>query len=39
VPLLFAGLATGKLRGLDLFGVKADLSELWAGAVDTQIEL
>jgi CBS domain-containing protein len=30
--------ATGKLRGLDLFGVKADLSELWAKAADTQIE-
>lgn len=39
VPLLFAGLVTGKLRGLDLFGVKADLSELWARAADTQIEL
>ena len=38
VPLLFVGLATGKLRGLDLFGVKADLSELWAKAADTQIE-
>jgi len=38
VPLLLAGLATGKLRGLDLFGVKADLSELWAKAADTQIE-
>jgi len=38
VPLLVAGLATGKLRGFDLFGVKADLSELWAKAVDTHIE-
>jgi CBS domain-containing protein len=38
LPLLFVGLATGKLRGLDLFGVKADLSELWARAADTQIE-
>jgi hypothetical protein len=38
VPLLVFGLATGKLRGLDLFGVKADLSELWAKAADTQIE-
>jgi CBS domain-containing protein len=38
LPLLFVGLATGKLRGLDLFGVKADLSELWAKAADTQIE-
>lgn len=38
IPLLFVGLATGKLRGFDLFGVKADLSELWARAADTQIE-
>jgi CBS domain-containing protein len=38
LPLLFVGVATGKLRGLDLFGVKADLSELWAKAADTQIE-
>ena len=38
VPLLFAGLATGKLRGFDLFGVKADLSELWTKAADMQIE-
>lgn len=38
IPLLFVGLATGKLRGLDLFGVRADLSELWAKAADTQIE-
>lgn len=38
IPLLVVGLATGKLRGLDLFGVKADLSQLWADAADTQIE-
>ena len=38
IPLLFVALATGKLRGLDLFGVKADLSELWATAADTHIE-
>jgi hypothetical protein len=38
IPLLFVGLAPGKLRGLGLCGVKADLSELWAKAVDTQIE-
>jgi CBS domain-containing protein len=38
VPLLFVGLATGKMRGLDFLGVKADLSELWAKAADTQIE-
>ena len=38
VPLMFVGLATGKLRGLDIFGVKADLSELWAKAADTKIQ-
>lgn len=38
VPLLLVGVATGKLRGLDLFGVKADLSELWAKAADAQID-
>jgi CBS domain-containing protein len=38
VPLLFVGLATGKLHRLDLFGVKADLSELWIKAAGTQIE-
>jgi len=38
VPLVFAGLATGKLKGLDIFGVKADLSELWADAAGTHIE-
>lgn len=38
VPLVVVGLATGKLRGLDIFGVKADLSELWAKAADTGIE-
>ena len=30
IPLLFVGLATGKLQGLDFFGVKADFSKLWA---------
>lgn len=38
VPLLFVGLATGDIRGLDFLGVKADLSELWDKAADTQIE-
>ena len=38
VPLLLVALATGKLKGLDLFGVKADLSALWAEAADTKIE-
>jgi CBS domain-containing protein len=38
VPLLFVGLATGKLQGLDFLGVKADLSKLLAKAADTQIE-
>ena len=38
VPLLFVGVATGKLSGLDLFGVKADLSDLWAKAADMEIE-
>lgn len=39
IPLLLVGLATGKVRGLDLFGVRADLSELWKNAADTQIDL
>lgn len=38
IPLLVAGLTTGKLRGLDLFGVKADLSDLWSDAAQTGIE-
>lgn len=38
VPLLLAGIATGKLTGLDMFGVKADLSTLWAQVADTRIE-
>src|SRR5262245_3384196 len=37
MPLLVAALATGKLKGVDLFGVKADLSELWAAAAQTKI--
>ena len=38
IPLLVAALATGKLKGLDLFGVKADLSALWTEAAQTKIE-
>jgi len=38
VPLLLVALATGKIKGLDLFGVKADLSELWSQAAQTKIE-
>lgn len=37
IPLLVVALATGKLKGVDIFGVKADLSELWAAAVQTKI--
>ena len=38
VPLIIAGIVTGRLKGLDMFGVKADLSALWAEAADTKIE-
>jgi CBS domain-containing protein len=38
VPLLVAGIATGRLTGFDMFGVRADLSALWAEAADTEIE-
>jgi hypothetical protein len=31
-------LATGKLKGTDMFGVKADLSALWAEAAGRKIE-
>jgi CBS domain-containing protein len=37
IPLLVAALAAGKLKGIDIFGVKADLSELWAAAAQTKI--
>jgi CBS domain-containing protein len=37
IPLLVVGLATGRLKGLDLFGVKADLSSLWTEAAGTDI--
>ena len=38
IPLLLVSLATGKIKGLDLFGVKADLSALWVEAVQAKIE-
>jgi CBS domain-containing protein len=37
IPLLLVALATGKLKGVDIFGVKADLSELWSTAAQTKI--
>ena len=37
IPLLVVGIATGRLKGLDLFGVKADLSSLWAEAARADI--
>ncbi|GAB1258439.1 CBS domain-containing protein [Aurantivibrio plasticivorans] len=38
LPLLFVLLATGKLKVLDAFGVKADFSELFADAASARIE-
>ena len=38
IPLLLAALATGKLKGFDLFGVKADLSALWSEAAQDEIK-
>jgi CBS domain-containing protein len=38
IPLLLVALATGKIKGLDLFGVKADLSALWVEAAQAKIE-
>jgi hypothetical protein len=38
VPLLVVAVATGKVKGLDLFGVKADFSELWSDAAKAKIE-
>lgn len=38
IPLLLVGLASGKLQELDLFGVKADFSQLWTNAAETQVE-
>ena len=39
VPLLLVGLATGRLQGLDLFGVKADLSTLFADDANREIKV
>lgn len=39
VPLLLVGLATGRLQGLDLFGVKADFSKLFAEAANREIKV
>ena len=38
IPLLLVAIATGRLKGLDLFGVKADLSALWTEAAQAKIE-
>lgn len=38
IPLLLVALATGKLKGIDMFGVKADLSELWNDAAQSKIK-
>ncbi len=38
IPLLFVMLVTGKMKVLDAFGVKADLSQLFADAADVNIE-
>jgi CBS domain len=37
IPLLLVALATGKLRSLDLFGLKADFSDLWAAVGQSEI--
>ena len=37
IPLLVVALATGKLRSLDFFGLKADFSDLWAAVGRTEI--
>lgn len=38
IPLILVALATGKIQGFDMFGVKADLSALWAEAAGENIE-
>ena len=38
IPLLLLGLGSGKLKILDFGGVKADFSELWKRAAETNIE-
>jgi hypothetical protein len=37
IPLLVVALATGKLRSLDFFGLKADFRDLWAEVGRTEI--
>jgi hypothetical protein len=37
IPLLVVALATGKLRSLDFFGLKADFPDLWAEVGRTEI--
>jgi hypothetical protein len=37
IPLLVVALATGKLRSVDLFGLKADFSDLWVEVGQTEI--
>lgn len=38
LPLLVMALATGKLGNVEIFGMKADFSKLWAAAARTNIE-
>ena len=38
LPLLVVALATGKLGNIEIFGMKADFSKLWAAAAQTKIE-
>jgi len=38
IPLLLVAIATGKIKGVDVFGVRADLSDLWAQAAQAKIE-
>ena len=38
IPLLMVALAMGKLKGIDMLGVKADLSQLWADAANTKVQ-
>lgn len=37
IPLVVVALATGGLKGLDLFGVKVDLTELWGEIAASEI--
>ena len=38
IPLILFALATGKIKGIDMFGVKADLSTIWTEAAGENIE-